>query len=85
MSPTGLLLFRSLDEAEALLLFNTSVLCWALRCQKDMRAWDCVQRGAAERAVGVWSTVLWGAAEGVGWVSLEQRRLREDLTAPCSS
>jgi len=25
---------------------------------------------------GLWSTVLWGAAEGVGGVGLEKRRLR---------
>ena len=33
----------------------------------------------------VWSTALWGAAVGVGWVDLEQRGLRGELIAPYNS
>lgn len=84
VSPMCLLLILSPEEAEALLLFNTSVLCWALCCQKDVGGQECVQRGAAELE-GSGATVLWGVAEGVGWVGLEQRRLRGGLAAPHSS
>ena len=45
---------------------------------KDMEVLECVQRRAIELQ-GVWSTVFWGVAEGMGWVHLEKRRLRGDL------
>ena len=39
---------------------------------KDMEVLECVQRRAIELQ-GVWSTVFWGVAEGMGWVHLEKR------------